>query len=93
MNCWRFLLDLTPLSGTSTLTGYQFNCVLKEVFGDLAIENLWLPFFCLTTDLTSSQMKIHATGEHSFPFLASRQGGTTRGATWQGSSGAGAGPP
>lgn len=63
MNWWRFAMDWTPLSSTSTLSGYQFNSVVKALFGEKTIEDLWLPYFCLSTDITSSQMKVHRNGE------------------------------
>ena len=49
------LLGLTyPL--TSLFTGKYFNWTLTDTFGtDLAIEDLWLPFFCVSTDITISR--------------------------------------
>ena len=49
-------LDLTyPI--TSLFCGKYFNWTLTETFGtDLDIEDLWLPYFCCTTDITVSQV-------------------------------------
>lgn len=62
MNWFNFACDWTPLSKSSTLTGSQFNTSLRNIFEDKNIEDLWLPYFCLSTDITSSQMKIHRQG-------------------------------
>ena len=50
------VLDLTyPI--TSLFSGKYFNWTLTETFGtDLDIEDLWLPFFCCSTDITVSQV-------------------------------------
>lgn len=55
-------LDLTyPV--TSLFTGAYFNSTLYNLFGtELAIEDLWLPFFCCTTDITLSQERVHTKG-------------------------------
>lgn len=58
---WRQLFDLTyPI--TSWLTGHAFNRGLWKIFGDLQIEDLWLPFFCVTTDIAHSKMVVHRSG-------------------------------
>ena len=33
-----------------------------QAFYDLHIEDMWLPFFCNSTNLNPSQMEIHETG-------------------------------
>lgn len=44
-------------------TGKYFNWTLTETFGsDLTIEDLWLPFFCCSTDITMSQERVHTSG-------------------------------
>ena len=35
---------------------------LIQAFYDLHIEDMWLPFFCNSTNLNPSQMEIHETG-------------------------------
>lgn len=58
---WRQLLDLTyPI--TSWFTGHAFNRNLWKIFGDRHIEDNWLPFFCMTTDIAHSKMVVHRTG-------------------------------
>ncbi|XP_052273112.1 patatin-like phospholipase domain-containing protein 7 isoform X2 [Dreissena polymorpha] len=55
------ILDLTyPMA--SMFTGSSFNEGIEETFRDRQIEDLWIPFFCVTTDLTSSQMRVHTNG-------------------------------
>ena len=54
-------MDLTyPV--TSMFTGYAFNKAIRDVFGDRQIEDLWIPYFCVTTDISSSKMRIHTNG-------------------------------
>ncbi len=36
---------------------------LKEHFGDTQIEDLWLPFFCISSNLTSGAYQLHRRGE------------------------------
>lgn len=58
---WRQALDLTyPV--TSMFSGAGFNQTLKDTFGDQQIEDLWLPYFNITTDITSSAMRVHTHG-------------------------------
>jgi lysophospholipid hydrolase len=33
-----------------------------QAFYDLHIEDMWLPFFCNTTNILTSQMEIHENG-------------------------------
>ena len=58
---WRMVLDLT-WPHASMMTGFGFNSLVGETFGETNIEDLWLPFFTITTDITVSDMKIHETG-------------------------------
>eukprot|EP00051_Salpingoeca_urceolata_P011709 m.145382 g.145382 ORF g.145382 m.145382 type:complete len:1146 (-) comp17222_c1_seq3:169-3606(-) len=54
-------LDLTyPI--TSMFTGRQFNRVIEEIFGNHCIEDSWIPYFCITTDVSASQMRVHTRG-------------------------------
>ncbi|XP_074654030.1 patatin-like phospholipase domain-containing protein 6 [Tubulanus polymorphus] len=58
---WKKVLDLTyPV--TSMFTGRSFNQSIEEVFRDRQIEDLWIPYFCITTDITTSKMKVHTSG-------------------------------
>ncbi|XP_048524619.1 neuropathy target esterase sws isoform X3 [Dendroctonus ponderosae] len=58
---WRQILDLTyPM--TSMFSGRDFNQTIKGTLGDTYIEDLWIPYFTITTDITSSCMRIHTHG-------------------------------
>ncbi|CAH1994196.1 unnamed protein product [Acanthoscelides obtectus] len=58
---WRQILDLTyPM--TSMFSGREFNQTIRATFADTYIEDLWLPYFTVTTDITSSCMRIHTHG-------------------------------
>ncbi|CAF0782025.1 unnamed protein product [Brachionus calyciflorus] len=55
------IFDLTyPV--TSMFKGRAFNSLIEEVFGNRQIEDLWIPYFCVTTDISSSKMRIHMNG-------------------------------
>ncbi|MEE6469338.1 hypothetical protein FKM82_008586 [Ascaphus truei] len=57
----RTALDLTyPI--TSLFSGSAFNFSLRSVFGERQIQDLWLPYFCVTTDISSSTMRVHREG-------------------------------
>jgi len=61
-NRWRQVLDLTWPS-TSMLTGQYFNHTLISALGETQIEDLWLPYFTITTDISASKMRIHTHGK------------------------------
>ncbi|XP_053907858.1 patatin-like phospholipase domain-containing protein 6 isoform X1 [Cuculus canorus] len=55
------VLDLTyPI--TSMFSGSAFNASIHKVFQDKQIEDLWLPYFNVTTDITASAMRVHTDG-------------------------------
>ncbi|XP_006900732.1 PREDICTED: patatin-like phospholipase domain-containing protein 7 [Elephantulus edwardii] len=55
------VLDLTyPI--TSMFSGAGFNSSVYNVFKDRQIEDLWLPYFTVTTDITASAMRVHMDG-------------------------------
>lgn len=58
---WRQILDLT-YPATAMFTGAAFNKTIHDVFGDRQIEDLWLPYFTVTTDITSSSPRVHRHG-------------------------------
>ncbi|XP_011269087.1 neuropathy target esterase sws isoform X2 [Camponotus floridanus] len=58
---WRQIMDLTyPM--TSMFSGKDFNKTIQQTFGDTYIEDLWLPYFTITTDITDSCMRTHRHG-------------------------------
>uniref|UniRef100_A0A8C5QMH3 lysophospholipase n=1 Tax=Leptobrachium leishanense TaxID=445787 RepID=A0A8C5QMH3_9ANUR len=57
----RTVMDLTyPIS--SLLSGSAFNAILQDIFGEREIQDLWLPYFSITTDISSSSMRVHREG-------------------------------
>ena len=55
------LYDFTlPIS--SLLAGKKLDRVLRSQLGDADIEDLWLPFFCVSTDLARARMIVHERG-------------------------------
>lgn len=63
MTQWhRQIFDLTyPI--TSMFSGRGFNQTLRDTFGEVYIEDLWTPYFTLTTDITASCCRVHTNGE------------------------------
>jgi predicted acylesterase/phospholipase RssA/CRP-like cAMP-binding protein len=58
---FRGLLDYTiPL--VSLVKGKRVSRRLREVLGDWDIEDLWMPYFCTSTNLTQSQVVVHDRG-------------------------------
>uniref|UniRef100_W5LGQ6 lysophospholipase n=1 Tax=Astyanax mexicanus TaxID=7994 RepID=W5LGQ6_ASTMX len=55
---FKTVLDLTyPI--TSMFSGSAFNTSISNVFEDKQAEDLWLPYFNVTTDITASAMRVH----------------------------------
>uniref|UniRef100_A0A665WWD5 lysophospholipase n=1 Tax=Echeneis naucrates TaxID=173247 RepID=A0A665WWD5_ECHNA len=55
---FKTVLDLTyPI--TSMFSGSAFNTSISKVFQDKQAEDLWLPYFNVTTDITASAMRVH----------------------------------
>nr|XP_039249765.1 patatin-like phospholipase domain-containing protein 7 isoform X3 [Styela clava] len=55
------LFDLTyPI--TSMFSGASFNRAIQAVFKETQIEDLWLPYYTITTDITSPKMRVHTDG-------------------------------
>ena len=58
---YKQITDLTyPV--TSMFTGAAFNETIIETFGNMQIEDLWIPYFCITTDISDSKMRVHMNG-------------------------------
>ncbi|XP_075251073.1 patatin-like phospholipase domain-containing protein 7 isoform X3 [Convolutriloba macropyga] len=56
------LLDLT-YPHTAFFSGKIFNTQIHNVFEELQIEDLWIPYFCVSTDITTSSIRIHTSGD------------------------------
>uniref|UniRef100_A0A8C5WQQ8 lysophospholipase n=1 Tax=Laticauda laticaudata TaxID=8630 RepID=A0A8C5WQQ8_LATLA len=58
---FKTVLDLTyPI--TSMFSGASFNNGISDIFRDKQIEDLWIPFFIITTDISASAMRVHTDG-------------------------------
>ncbi|KAG1051266.1 hypothetical protein G6F43_006518 [Rhizopus delemar] len=58
---WRQIMDLTyPV--TAWFTGHEFNRAIWKCIGDSQIEDYWLPYYAVTTNITFSRMEVHTTG-------------------------------
>src|SRR5262249_8186841 len=56
---WRRDLTLPVLS---ILDGRRSSARLRERIGDVQIEDLWLPYFCVSSNLSRAEMVVHRTG-------------------------------
>lgn len=63
---WRLALELTYPT-VSMFSGIGFNKLIRDALGDTHIEDLWLPYFTLTTDITDSAARIHTHGRSLDP--------------------------
>ncbi|XP_061656471.1 patatin-like phospholipase domain-containing protein 7a isoform X2 [Syngnathoides biaculeatus] len=58
---FKKVLDLTyPV--TSMFSGAAFNSGISNVFKSKQIEDLWIPYFNITADITASAMRVHTDG-------------------------------
>ena len=48
--------------GISLLKEQKFNWLAQTIFGDIDIEDMWLPFFCISTNLTTAAEVVHQHG-------------------------------
>ncbi|CAI2172102.1 9969_t:CDS:2 [Funneliformis geosporum] len=58
---WRQIMDLT-WPRTAWFTGHVFNRGIWKSFSDTLIEDFWLSYFCITTNITWSRMEVHKAG-------------------------------
>jgi NTE family protein len=64
----RAFVDSSPLDDIAfpmiaMTRGEKVNARLEEHFGGVQISDLWLPFFCVSSNLTSGAYQVHRTGE------------------------------
>jgi predicted acylesterase/phospholipase RssA/CRP-like cAMP-binding protein len=50
--------------------GGKYSRSVQNFFGDVQIENLWLPFFCTSSNLNRADLKIHTRGSLASALLA-----------------------
>jgi NTE family protein len=56
---------------TSLLRGRRVEQIVKLAFGDVTIEDLWLPFFCTSCDIARFRVVVHERGDLATAALAS----------------------
>jgi predicted acylesterase/phospholipase RssA len=57
----RALIDYTlPL--VALIQARKFTALLERMFGERRIEDLWLPFWCLSSNLTRAEKIVHRSG-------------------------------
>lgn len=56
------LNDFT-LPRVSLIRGKRFFAALRELCGSLRIEELWMPYFCVSTNLTEGSQHVHDQGD------------------------------
>lgn len=59
----RMALYDPTLPSHALLAGRKLEKVMRLYFEDLDIENLWLPFFCVSTNLSRAEARIHDRGK------------------------------
>jgi predicted acylesterase/phospholipase RssA/CRP-like cAMP-binding protein len=64
------LLDYT-VPVVSLIKGQRISRNLESTLGDWDIEDLWVPFVCVSTNLTTSQLQVHQRGSASLAVRAS----------------------
>ena len=50
--------------------GGKYSRLVQRFFGDTRIEDLWLPYFCTSSNLNRAELKIHTTGPLAGALLA-----------------------
>jgi lysophospholipid hydrolase len=61
--------DLT-LPFVAFKTGRKFSGSVRALFGDVQIEDLWMPYFCTSANLNRAELKIHTRGSLAKAVLA-----------------------
>jgi hypothetical protein len=56
---WWFLLSNLTLPILSYYSGVEFNEIMTDQFGDVQIEDLWIMYFCCTTNVSRDTMDVH----------------------------------
>jgi predicted acylesterase/phospholipase RssA/CRP-like cAMP-binding protein len=68
-NCAKPFNDLT-FPFIAFKAGKRFSTFVRRAFGDLQIEDLWIPFFCISGNLNRSELKVHTHGSLAKAVLA-----------------------
>lgn len=54
--------EMLTLPLISVFGGHRFRRGLSRIFGDVSIESLTVPFFCVSSNLSEACLKVHETG-------------------------------
>ncbi|MCZ8156245.1 MAG: patatin-like phospholipase family protein [Leptospira sp.] len=57
------LLNEYTIPVLSLVSGRKYTEAIREFFGSIKIEDLWIPYFAVSTDLSHSESHIHDSGE------------------------------
>ncbi len=57
------LLNDFTLPRVSLIRGKRFFAGMRELFSDRRIEDLWLPYYCVSTNLTEGKAHVHGEGD------------------------------
>jgi NTE family protein len=67
----------------SFMTGQKISRVVTSIAGNMDIEDMRLPFFCISASLTRGEMKVHSSGNTALSVIASaRAPGVFPPVTW-----------
>ena len=58
----RWFIHVTPPVTSMIADGILVHDI-KDCIGEIQIEDLWLPYFCVSSNLTRAEVKTHATGD------------------------------
>ena len=54
--------EISNLMEVALLRGRRLERLLREQVGDIRIEDLWINYFCVSTDLTVAELRLHTSG-------------------------------
>lgn len=63
--------DSLTLPMVSLFSGNVMTAALRKLFGDLHIEDLWIPFFCVSCNISRAKLMTHHQGELLSALLSS----------------------
>lgn len=70
IDAFHSLIDLT-FPSTSVIAGKRIAEVITEQTGNWDIEDFWLPFFCISTNITTAKSIVHTRGNSARAIRAS----------------------
>ena len=51
-------------------TGRTFSSAVRKIFGEIQIEDLWTPYFCISANLNRAELQVHTRGSLAKAILA-----------------------